>query len=168
MDQHEDECLRGTRTELLKEIAEWAVSPRGKLIFWLNGMAGTGKSTISRTVSKRFKQEGILGASYFSKRGEGDRGNTMKLFPTITRQLAKNIPQLTPGIQKAIHNNSDIGTRGIREQFERLLLKPLLDLDSSTPPIQNIIVIDALDECDMDNDMRLILQLLPQLQRSEF
>ncbi|KAJ6054863.1 hypothetical protein N7499_005813 [Penicillium canescens] len=64
-DRHEDECLPGTRTELLNEIAEWAVSQHGKYIFWLNGMAGTGKSTISRTVAKRFKQEKILGASFF-------------------------------------------------------------------------------------------------------
>lgn len=46
MDQHEDECLPGTRTELLCQIAEWATSSRSKPIYWLNGMAGTGKSTI--------------------------------------------------------------------------------------------------------------------------
>ena len=44
--QH-DECLPGTQTELLCEIKEWAESPYRKCIFWLNGMAGTGKSAIS-------------------------------------------------------------------------------------------------------------------------
>jgi hypothetical protein len=130
-------------------------------------MAGTGKSTIARTVARYFKQGKMLGASFFFKRGEGDRGNAMKLFPTITKQLAKSFPQLTPGIQKAIYNNSDIGTKGIREQFDKTLLQPLLDLNSSSLLIPNmVIVIDALDECDADNDMRLILQLLPQLQSS--
>jgi hypothetical protein len=168
MNQHEDECLPGTRTELLNEIARWAVSPLGKCIFWLNGMAGTGKSTISRTVAIRFKQEKILGANFFFKRGQGDRGNAMKLFPTITRQLAKSIPQLTTGVQKAIYDNPDIGFKGMREQFDKILLQPLLDLEPSTLPILSVvIVIDALDECDVDNDIRLILQLLQQLKDPE-
>ncbi|KAJ6054864.1 NACHT and WD40 domain protein [Penicillium canescens] len=90
----------------------------------------------------------------------------MKLFPTIIRQLAKRIPQLTPGVQNAIRNNYDVGTKGMREQFDILLLQPLLDLNLSAIPILNmVIVIDALDECDVDDDMRLILQLLPQLQK---
>ena len=153
---------------LLSEIAEWAMSPEGKCIFWLNGMAGTGKSTISRTMAKHFKEEKILGASFFFKRGEGDRGNAMKLFPTIARQLAKTIPQLIPGVQKAIDNNSDIGTKGLKEQFDKILLQPLLDLDSPALSIANVvIVIDALDECDVDDDIRLILQLLPQLHKSK-
>ncbi|KAF9882745.1 hypothetical protein FE257_005324 [Aspergillus nanangensis] len=60
MDQHEEECLQGTREELLYDINEWAVSPESKCIFWLNGLAGTGKSTISRTVAKSFKKQGFL------------------------------------------------------------------------------------------------------------
>ncbi|KUM55987.1 hypothetical protein ACN42_g11244 [Penicillium freii] len=46
-DNQHIECLPGTRIDLLREIDEWAKSPHGKCIFWLNGMAGTGKSTIS-------------------------------------------------------------------------------------------------------------------------
>src|SRR4051812_24634096 len=75
MDQHESECLPGTRTGLLDHIAKWVGDPQGKCIFWLNGMAGTGKSTISRTVARSLIVKGQLGASFFFKRGEGDRGN---------------------------------------------------------------------------------------------
>jgi hypothetical protein len=90
------------------------------------------------------------------------------LFPTIVRQLAKSIPQLIPGVQKAIHDNTDITTKGLKEQFDKILLQPLLDLDLSALPTRIVvIVIDALDECDMDNNMRLILRLLPRLQQSK-
>jgi len=44
-------------------------------MFWLNGVSGTGKSTISRTVAQGFEREAVLGASSFFKRGERDRGN---------------------------------------------------------------------------------------------
>lgn len=165
MDQHEDECLPGTRAELRHQIAEWAISPQGRCIFWLNGMAGTGKSTISRTMAKSFKQAKILGASFFFKRGEADRGNAIKLFPTITKQLVANIPQLSPGVREAIHHDPDISTRSLKEQFEKLLLQPLLGLKTLDRQSQTlVIVIDALDECEGDDDIRVILQLLPRLR----
>jgi hypothetical protein len=142
------------------------MSPDGKCIFWLNGMAGTRKSTISRTAAKRFEEEKIPGASFFFKRGHGNRGNAINLFPTIARQLAKTVPRLIPGVNEAIDNNSDIGNKGLKEQFDKILLQPLLDLDSPALSIPNVvIIIDGLDECDADPDIRL--KLLPQLQNSK-
>jgi 2-phosphoglycerate kinase len=54
--QHEDECLPGTRQQLRRQILEWSNLPKGKCIFWLNGLAGTGKSTISRTIARSFQK----------------------------------------------------------------------------------------------------------------
>ena len=162
--QH-DECLPGTRTELLREIDQWAESPHGKCIFWLDGMAGTGKSTISRTVARRLKEKGLLGASFFFKRGEEDRGSAKKLFPTLTAQLVTSIPPLTPYIQKAIEDDPLISEKVLREQFERLLLQPLLGINQATTPTM-VIVIDALDECERVEDVQAILRFLPQVQKS--
>jgi transcriptional regulator with PAS, ATPase and Fis domain len=48
--QHTD-CLRGTRVEVLRDIENWSRMSNAKCLFWLNGMAGTGKSTISQTIA---------------------------------------------------------------------------------------------------------------------
>src|SRR5579871_5728897 len=101
-DQHEPECLPGTRTDLLHQIAKWFEDPRGKRIFWLNGMAGTGKSTISRTIARSFKKNSQLGASFFFKRGERDRSNGTMLFTTIAAQLAYHFRDMRSSIQEAI------------------------------------------------------------------
>lgn len=166
--QHEDECLQGTRTELLFQITEWAKSPVGKPIFWLNGRAGTGKSTIARTVARTFQQAKALGASFFFKRGEGERGNAMKLFQTIALQLVRSIPQLTPAIQKAINDEPEIASKSLKEQFDKLVLHPLLSLRLTSPQAPTmVIVIDALDEGERDEEMRIVVQLLPRLRKSK-
>ncbi|KAJ5234280.1 NACHT and WD40 domain protein, partial [Penicillium citrinum] len=164
--QHKDECLPGTRTDILNQIKEWAASPYREAIFWLYGIAGTGKSTISRTIAKSFSETRSLGASFFFERGEGDRGNARKLFPTIARQLAIIHPLLMPILHEAVNDNPGIAAKGLREQFDKLLFQPFKKLPLSDTSLQSVvIVIDALDECEGDGDIQLILQLLPQLQR---
>jgi hypothetical protein len=113
-DQHDDECLLGTITEILNDIREWAASPLGKCILWLKGMAGTGKSTISRTVARSLKDNNYLSASFFFKRGEGDRGNAKKCFPTITWQLMHRISGLRP-VQKALDHEPDVASKTVRD-----------------------------------------------------
>jgi hypothetical protein len=128
-------------------------------------MAGTGKSTISRTVTEFFSKTKCLGASFFFKRGEADRSNALRLFPTLARQLILSIPELLPYLQQAVLHDPDIAGKTMREQFDKLLLQPLLSLGRSNFPDQTVVVVvDALDECEGDDDIRLILQLLPQLQ----
>ena len=41
--QHEPTCLRNTRVHVLEDIFSWADGQDERCIFWLNGLAGTGK-----------------------------------------------------------------------------------------------------------------------------
>ncbi|KAH0557095.1 hypothetical protein GP486_005118 [Trichoglossum hirsutum] len=159
MEEHNARCLRSTRVELLDQIMEWAKDKNSKPIFWLNGMAGTGKSTIARTVAQLLADNGQLGASFFFKKGEGERGNASRFFTTIVTDLMDNVPGLTSEIRKAVDANPALSHKALKDQFEKLLLQPL----SQTAPLKVLrltIVIDALDECERDEDIRAILQLL--------
>ncbi|KAB8069647.1 hypothetical protein BDV29DRAFT_161212 [Aspergillus leporis] len=166
MDQHEDGCLPGTRTDLLRQVKNWRSSD--KCIFWLSGMAGTGKSIITRTIARSFKRNDILGASFFLKRGEGDRGSATKCFSTIVKQLAVHIPQIITGIQKAIEDDPAILKKSLREQFDKLILQPLLAVNQGQAMSSMVIVIDALDEneCDREEDVKIILELLPKVDKA--
>lgn len=64
--QHDPLCMPNTRVALLDEIMGWSNNPHEKCMFWLNGMAGTGKSTIARTIARKLHDQGRLGASFFS------------------------------------------------------------------------------------------------------
>lgn len=163
IDEHEDICLPDTRVELRCQITEWAESS-DKCIFWLNGMAGTGKSTIARTVAQSFKERGQLGASFFFKRGEADRNTAKRLISTILRQLVIANRQLLPGISEALQNDPTISAKSLSEQFNKLLFEPLQILEPSQTTAM-VIVIDALDECEKEHDIEVLLKLLPQLQK---
>ncbi|RFU81388.1 vegetative incompatibility het-e-1 [Trichoderma arundinaceum] len=154
-------CLSNTRVEFLDQVMDWAKDPHTEAIFWLNGMAGTGKSTISRTIARSLASTGHLGASFFFKRGEADRGSSTKLFTTIAAQLAAKKPAIAVYIKNAIDTDPMISDKGLKEQFERLILQPFSMVSLNTGKAEPlVIVIDALDECDLEDKVKLIIHLL--------
>ncbi|EEU36712.1 uncharacterized protein NECHADRAFT_51778 [Fusarium vanettenii 77-13-4] len=162
-EQHNPTCLQNTRVELLNHINNWIHDPNGKTIFWLNGMAGTGKSTISRTIARSLASHGLLGANFFFKRGETDRGNLAKLFTTIARQLALSQPALGPKIKERFDSDPTIVGKAAQVQFKTLILDSFsacAHLFRDGTPL--VIVIDALDECERDEDIKLIINLFSQ------
>ncbi|KAH7397941.1 hypothetical protein BKA64DRAFT_745489 [Cadophora sp. MPI-SDFR-AT-0126] len=85
-------CLPDTRVDLLQEIYDWADGQDERCLFWLNGMAGTGKSTIAHTIARKYFEEERLGASFFFSRGGGDVSHASKFLTSIAVQLTDNIP----------------------------------------------------------------------------
>lgn len=161
--EHDARCHPETRIALREEIVRWSDDTQGEIIFWLNGMAGTGKSTISRTIAQDFADKGILGASFFFKRGERDRGNAARLFTTIACQLVAQEATLAPKIQTAIEKDPNVVSRSLKDQFEQLVLNPLAGLEYSPANIRTVVLlVDALDECERDDDIRLIIHLMSQ------
>jgi hypothetical protein len=162
--QHEPTCLPDTRTELLQEIAEWADGRDDRCIFWLNGIAGTGKSTIARTVSSTHHDRGNLAATFFFSKGGGDVSRADKLITTLARQLASRIPSARRFICEAIMEQDDIANHSFRDQWNMLILGPLSKLNASLSPSTVILVVDALDECDSERDIRVLLNVFATAQ----
>ncbi|KAA6410460.1 MAG: hypothetical protein FRX48_05882 [Lasallia pustulata] len=162
--QHDPTCLPDTRVDLLREIYTWADGKDGRFIYWLNGLAGTGKSTIARTVARKYFENGQLGASFFFSRGGGDVGHASKFFTTIAVQLARKSQSLQRYIGDAVRKNADIATQSLGDQWRQVVLGPLSKLSGDSYPSSYILVIDALDECDNDEDILTILKLLAEAQ----
>lgn len=126
-------------------------------------MAGTGKSTISRTVAQNFAKRDSLGASFFFKRGEGDCGRAALFFTTIAAQLAQTLRPLAPYVLDAIDADPTVPGMAMKEQYEKLVLQPIRKLASHFQnPLIILVVIDALDKCDREEDVRVIIGLLSQ------
>lgn len=155
--QYEPHCTPGTRLSLLNVLQEWAAN-HGKCIFWLNGMAGTGKSTIARTFAHELFDQRRLGASFFFSRGTGDLGHAAKFISTIACQLANLSPLIKKYICEAITQHGNVTRQGLRNQWKELILRPLARL-SGQSNLTLTLVVDALDECEHEEDMGTLLQL---------
>ncbi|KFX99139.1 hypothetical protein O988_04021 [Pseudogymnoascus sp. VKM F-3808] len=162
--QDELTCLPNTRVDLLQEVYDWADGKDERYIFWLNGLAGTGKSTVARTVARRHFERESLGASFFFSRGGGDVSHAGKFVTSIAVQLANNVPTVRQYIYDAITKRNDVASQSLRDQWCQLVLRPLLRLGSSSPPSSYMLIVDALDECDKEEHIRIILGVLAEVQ----
>ncbi|KAI1124900.1 vegetative incompatibility protein HET-E-1 [Nemania abortiva] len=153
--EHCRTCQGNTRVELLREIHTWINDPEGKSIFWLNGMAGTGKTTIARTVAQTAAEDGYLGASFFFKRGERERSGTSRFVSTIAAQLVVMEPALAKIIKSVLDKDAKITEKLLLMQFKSLILDPLSNLAKKASTL--LIVVDGLDECDQEEDVKMII-----------
>jgi Cdc6-like AAA superfamily ATPase len=156
------ECLRGTRTEILSKITEWVSSTGENVprVLWLSGPAGKGKSAITHTIAKWFKDVGGLGLCYtFDRQRQADRRQE-KIFSTIARDLADRDPEMRRALATVVQDESSLKkTADITQRWQKLLIEPLKKSSGSTEePI--VIMIDALDESGGVETRRDLLRIL--------
>ena len=148
-------CLRGTRKEVLWEIEQWLTGQSSQHVFWLNGLAGTGKSTIAQTFAETAFADGKLGASFFCSRDFEDRSNLQAIFPTLAFQLAHQEPLFRKDLLQVLKTYPDVGRESLCLQMEKLIVGPL-----KAAKIPTLIIIDALDECKDEEPASAILSIL--------
>ncbi|KAH9834934.1 quinon protein alcohol dehydrogenase-like superfamily [Rhodofomes roseus] len=146
-------CTKETRIQLLDDICAWAAYRQGKdtdarPIFILNGAAGTGKSTVAKTVCAALEEGGRLGGSYFCSRGgKAGQRDVKSIFPTLAYTLSQHSPAFAAEVAKALEKDPDAAKAVIKEQFRVLIAKPA-EVAFTTADTAPVVVIDAVDELE--------------------
>ena len=140
---------------MLWEIEQWLIGKSNQHVFWLNGLAGTGKSTIAQTFAETSFADGKLGASFFCSRDFEDRSNLQAIFPTLAFQLAHQEPLFREELLQVLKTCPDVARESLCSQMEKLIVGPL-----KTASIPTLIIIDALDECKDEEPASAILSIL--------
>ncbi|KAK7679967.1 hypothetical protein QCA50_016913 [Cerrena zonata] len=151
-------CLRGTREIALEKIMNWILDIDNieQNVLWIYGLAGSGKSTIARTIAARLDGLGRRGGFLFFERG---KINPDAVVQTLAVQLANSDPLLRFAICEAIEENRNITTASLEDQFDSLLRGPLTKAARSLHgPI--VVVLDALDEYGDTASRKSLLKLL--------
>ncbi len=152
-------CSQGTRVDVLKTIQDWATNlddDQGH-IFWLNGLAGTGKSTLSMSIADWAKRQDILGGSFFFSRDITELQNAALVFPTFAAQLAQYDLKFKRALCDVLRKKQTISSEGFTSQYDGLIRQPLSACEGRRPIL---IVLDALDECHPEDDVEEILRVL--------
>jgi hypothetical protein len=144
--------MPGTRVAILAGLLDWATDPDSPPVFWLSGMAGTGKSSITGSAAELLDGVGILGASFFCSRDEAERRDVKRIIPTLAHSLARCHPAYRSELLAMLDKDPDIGHYGLKEQFSKLIVAPLVSCDCN-----KVIIIDALDECEAPDATRALL-----------
>ncbi|KAF5339592.1 hypothetical protein D9611_011461 [Ephemerocybe angulata] len=149
-------CVQGTRVEVLEEILSWISEPYKGMsasgadkILWVTGPVGTGKTAVLGSIAEACKKNEKLAASFFFSPFSADR---RCLIATLASQFFehKNLRGIQVLMLSAMRHSPLALTKNLKQQFDTLILGPLLELkqrgglSATTPPL---ILIDGLEEC---------------------
>ncbi|CUA74710.1 putative WD repeat-containing protein all2124 [Nostoc sp, PCC 7120] [Rhizoctonia solani] len=152
-------CTAKTREAIRQALQDWSTNPNSEKIYWMNGMAGTGKTTIAYSFCEWLEDTNRLGASFFCSRISSTCRSLSQIVPTIAYQLAHFSPAYRSKLCSILNNSPDAGRLNVVQQFEKLINQPMLNAKDAMPD-SVVIVIDALDECDDYYSVRLLLNVL--------
>lgn len=159
-------CMKGTCEAIKDLLLDWAADQDSESVYWLNGMAGTGKTTISYTFCDALASEAqssaaVLGASFFCYRELEDCRQSRFIIPTIAFQLARCSRTFAFHLVEALVQNPAAPEMIFAKQFHDLLETPWKVAKDTFAPTP-IIIIDALDECE--DGTAFLEQLLKAMQ----
>ncbi|KAF8746787.1 WD40 repeat-like protein, partial [Rhizoctonia solani] len=158
-------CTPQTREKVHQTLQEWATDPASEKIYWMSGMAGTGKTTIAYSFCEWLERTNRLGASFFCSRISSTCRSLNRIIPTLVYQLARYSPAFRSTLCAGLNDNPDAGSLNVGQQFEKLVYQPLIEAKAAFPD-DVVMVIDALDECDDAFSVRLLLDVLLSSARS--
>ncbi|KAK7464933.1 hypothetical protein VKT23_006141 [Stygiomarasmius scandens] len=149
-------CLPNTRGDVMGEIETWA-RDGSHIICWVYGPAGSGKSTVARTVVEEYKDRAF---TFFFSRDSAECTIAKNFFPTIAAQLPTSIGQQ---VQEALSSDALILEKALKVQLEKLILAPISNCAQSLTSSPILIIVDGLDECQPES-CKLLLQALATFQ----
>jgi len=152
-------CTAETREKILEDLKEWVGDPDGAKVYWMNGMAGTGKTTILYSLCEWLAKNRRLGGDYFCSRITPLCRDANNIVPTIAYQLAQYSPAFRSALCKVLDQEPNASKLEIRWQFMKLVQEPMQAVKDAIPE-DIVVVIDGLDECDTPIEVQLFLETL--------
>ncbi|KAF5314759.1 hypothetical protein D9611_007177 [Ephemerocybe angulata] len=139
-------CIPGSRVALINQLLEWAGDLKSPHLFWLSGLAGTGKTAVSKTFCSLLHEEGRLGGSHFCSLKAADRRDVSSILPALAKILAKAHAGFCCALQTVVdQSDSDPMDMDLSTQYAKLILEPAQEAFANGECV--VFCVDALDEC---------------------
>ncbi|THU76138.1 WD40 repeat-like protein, partial [Dendrothele bispora CBS 962.96] len=162
-------CLDGTRVTILKDIMKWAQDPslNASSGYWMCGAAGTGKSTIAKSLCLMLEEKQLLAGSFFCSRQIQECREYHHIIPTIAYQLAYYSHTFRETLERILEQHQNVALKEPSIQVKELLIQPW-EVVMKTKRFEGcspVIVIDALDECE--NISEVLKAMVPAIQNRQ-
>ncbi|THU91300.1 hypothetical protein K435DRAFT_841099 [Dendrothele bispora CBS 962.96] len=159
-------CTYGTRVTILHELMDWVQesSSNASMGYWMCGMAGTGKSTIAKSLCLMLEEQQLLAGSFFCSRQIPECREYHCIIPTIAYQLAYYSCTFGETLEKVLEEDQNIALKEPFIQVKKLLIQPWEAVMETKRFVGHVpvIVIDALDECE--NVSEVLKAMVPAIQ----
>ncbi|KAF9556952.1 WD40 repeat-like protein [Agrocybe pediades] len=152
-------CTASTREQILEDLREWVHDPQGSRVYWINGMAGTGKTTILYSFCEWLEDNNQLAGNFFCSRTSTACHDLHNIVRTVAHQLAHYSPAFCSHLCKVLKEKPNAHSLNVGEQFKLVVAMPLEKTKDAIPD-GAVIVIDALDECGDVSATALFLKVL--------
>ncbi|KAF5371606.1 hypothetical protein D9758_003470 [Tetrapyrgos nigripes] len=151
-------CKYGTRQQSLLKITNW-ITQGDESVFWLNGVAGCGKSSLMGTMIQVIQQMGARSRlAAFIRFDRSAYNEARVVVRELAYQLAFFDSRLGEAIADAFQTTNRILSPDLESQLKQLVLDPLYQcreaLEKDGPVT---IIFDGLDECKDDDFFRELL-----------
>ncbi|KAF9564487.1 WD40 repeat-like protein [Agrocybe pediades] len=153
-------CTASTREQILDDLRTWVKDPNGSKVFWMSGMAGTGKTTILYSFCEWLEENKRLAGNFFCSRASASCGDLNNIVRSIAYQLAHYSPAFRSELCKILEEKQNPHMLNVGEQFKWVVATPLEKSKAAIPDGEAVIVIDALDECGDVSATALFLKIL--------
>ena len=114
--------MENTRVGVLAKLSQWAkdTATTSPSIFWLTGMAGTGKASIALSFCKTLADEADLAGSFFCSRTSAsvEQTDVHGIVPTLVHQLARKYPQFAAAVVAELEIDPDIRQKNVATQVQ--------------------------------------------------
>jgi hypothetical protein len=154
-------CSDGTRNEVLEDILRWVNDDETNQLYWLDGAAGCGKTTIAMTITDLIGMDrSKIITTFFCSRYSRYRTDVQHMFIMLSIILAMHDVSFREELVQAVARNLGVIRMVPEDQFRILITEPLKKAGSLHEPV--VFVIDALNEFVEEAAPRKILSAFSQ------
>jgi hypothetical protein len=151
-------CMEGTRQSILNQVTAWVANgSEPSNTYWIYGLPGIGKTSLSHSICKRLDERNQLIGSFFCQRDDTNSSEPRNILPTLIYKLAEIFPNFRGIVAERLRSKPNLTTESMDEAH-------FLDFIVSMPDQPNehsrAFVIDALDECGNNRSRQDVLKAL--------
>jgi hypothetical protein len=151
-------CMEGTREDVFRSVNAWLMDFGAPNILCITGSPGAGKSAIASSLVSQLSVERRLAAHYFFKRGDANLGHPANLWRTVAFDCGRYNPYVRRSLIEFL-SKSNIREGDIKLHFECLIREPLVN-NCESFLLQPVVVLDALDECGINDSQSTMRNML--------